>query len=182
MLANPPPQQQAPENTLQAPITGGDSQDIEQAIVARDLQGRSIHNDTVGPAGWTGETPEEREAFVKLLRPVDKVFLEKALPKFHVVTEDYANVPLRQAFNWDEVASYLGTELEGDWFIVAFRSVRKATADNKLLFEADAAAQREAIQSGGLLKVCIARDFCVEEYILKLALSLFLATSTGTMI
>ncbi|KAI8143262.1 hypothetical protein BJV82DRAFT_515429 [Fennellomyces sp. T-0311] len=129
-----------------------ESRDIEQAIVAQDIQGRSIHNDTVGPAGWTGETPEDLEAFIKSLRPVDKALLDKALPHFHTITDDYVHVPLQDAFNWDETAKRLGVDAEGDWFIVAFRSVRKADADHALLFEADARAQQEAINSGGLLK------------------------------
>ncbi|KAI9488611.1 hypothetical protein BDB00DRAFT_772235 [Zychaea mexicana] len=129
-----------------------DGRDVEQAIVAQDIQGRSIHNDTVGPAGWTDETPEDFANFVKSLRPVDRTLLDKALPAFHVVTDDYVHVPIVDAFNWDETAQRLGKEAEGEWFIVAFRSVRKADADKKLLFEADARAQEEAVHSGGLLK------------------------------
>lgn len=127
--------------------------DVEQAIVAQDLKGRSIHNDTIGPTRWLGEEPKTREALAKSLRPVDRLLLDKALPYFHVITDNYAQAPIDKAFNWDEVAARLGEEAEGDWFIVAFRSVRKANADNQRLFEADADAQREAIQSGGLLQV-----------------------------
>lgn len=126
--------------------------DIEKKIVA---QGNSIYNDTVGPTGWTDETPEDRKAFEQSLRPVDRQLLEKALPHFHVITNDYVHVAVRDAFNWDEVAKLLGEESAGDWFIVAFRSVRKADADSKALYEADAKAHREAIHSGGLLQVRI---------------------------
>ncbi|ORY93637.1 hypothetical protein BCR43DRAFT_497281 [Syncephalastrum racemosum] len=129
-----------------------DGQAVEQAIVAQDLNGRSIHNTTIGPAGWLGETPENRAKIERDLRPVDRILLEKALPYFHVITGDYAKAPLADVFNWDEVAGRLGPNTEGDWFIVAFRSVRRADANHQLLFEADAQAQQEAIQSGGLLK------------------------------
>ena len=130
-----------------------DARDIEQAIVAQDLQGRSIHNDTVGPSGWTDESPEDLANFIKSLRPVDKILLDKALPHFHVVTDDYVHVSIVDTFNWNETAQRLGKEAEGEWFIVAFRSVRKADADSQLLYEADARAQQEAVHSGGLLKV-----------------------------
>ncbi|KAI7882605.1 hypothetical protein K492DRAFT_206059 [Lichtheimia hyalospora FSU 10163] len=123
--------------------------DIEKKIVA---QGNSIYNDTVGPSGWTDETPEDRKAFEESLRPVDRQLLEKALPHFHVITNDYVHVAVQDAFNWNEVANLLGEESEGDWFIVAFRSVRKADADSKALYDADARAHREAIHSGGLLQ------------------------------
>ncbi|KAI9268985.1 hypothetical protein BDA99DRAFT_603178 [Phascolomyces articulosus] len=129
-----------------------DAREIEQAIVAKDLQGRSIHNDTVGPAGWTNESPEDLANFIESLRPVDKTLLDKALPHFHVITDDYVHASILDAFNWDETAQWLGKETEGEWFIVAFRSVRKADADSKLLYEADARAQQEAVHSGGLLK------------------------------
>lgn len=139
----------------QSGVDLSDGQAVEQAIVAQDLNGRSIHNTTIGPAGWLGETPENRAKVEKDLRPVDRILLEKALPYFHVITGDYAKAPLADVFNWDEVAGRLGPETEGDWFIVAFRSVRRADANHQLLFEADAQAQQEAIQSGGLLKVNI---------------------------
>ncbi|KAG0175547.1 hypothetical protein DFQ28_008872 [Apophysomyces sp. BC1034] len=112
---------------------------------------RSIRSSTVGPEGWLGESPKDLEAFIQNLRPVDQAFL-KVLPQLHEITDDYTHVPVPEAFNWNEVAALLGPDWEGDWFIVAFRSVRKASANSQLLYEADAKAQREAAHSGGLLK------------------------------
>ncbi|KAI9315359.1 hypothetical protein BX666DRAFT_1861143 [Dichotomocladium elegans] len=115
-------------------------------------RGNSIQNDTIGPAGWTGESTVDREALEKSLRPVDRQLLADALPHFHVITDDYVHVALRDAFNWNEVARRLDEQSEGEWFIVAFRSVRRADADHKLLYEADSKAHQEAIHSGGLLQ------------------------------
>ncbi|KAI8074495.1 hypothetical protein BC940DRAFT_249211 [Gongronella butleri] len=126
------------------------AQEIEQAIVNEDQKGRIIRNENVGPKGWLGENARELESYVADLRPVDHALLD-VLDQFHVVTDNYAHADIESAFNWDEVAAEL-VDWEGDWFIVAFRSVRKAQADNQLLFEADAKAQEEAIHSGGLLK------------------------------
>ncbi|KAI8332888.1 hypothetical protein BC941DRAFT_402080 [Chlamydoabsidia padenii] len=124
--------------------------DIEQRIVSLDLQGRTIRNSTVGPKQWLGENARDLASYVADLRPVDNALLD-VLPSLHVITDDYIHESVDKAFNWDQVASQL-KDWEGDWFIVAFRSVRKATANNTLLFEADARAQEEAIHSGGLLK------------------------------
>ncbi|ORX48213.1 hypothetical protein DM01DRAFT_1259890, partial [Hesseltinella vesiculosa] len=97
-----------------------------------------------------GENARELANYVANLRSVDHAFLD-ILPKLHTISENYAHASIAAAFNWDEVAADL-VDHEGDWFIVAFRSVRKAQADNHLLFEADEKAQEEAIHSGGLLK------------------------------
>lgn len=124
----------------------------EKDLVSQDRQNRTILNDTLGPSRWLGESARDLEEYVKSLRPVDHAFLDRASPKLHVVRDDYANAPIEEAFNWDEVAQTIEDQ-EGDWYIVAFRSVRRATADNGQLFDADAEAQIEAIQSGGLLNV-----------------------------
>ncbi|KAF7724067.1 hypothetical protein EC973_001400 [Apophysomyces ossiformis] len=124
---------------------------IREITTTRVDTERSIRSNTVGPDGWLGESPEDLEAFIRNLRPVDQEFL-KVLPQLHEITDEYTQVPVQEAFNWNEVAALLGPEAEGDWFIVVFRSVRKATANSKLLYEADERAQREAAHSGGLLK------------------------------
>ncbi|KAI6175363.1 hypothetical protein M3Y97_00680900 [Aphelenchoides bicaudatus] len=86
------------------------------------------------------------------LRPVDFVFAEMALPHLHIITPEYFSTSIEETFNWTEMAERLGAEWEGDWFIVAFRSVRKATACSEALYQADEKAHQEAIESGGLLK------------------------------
>lgn len=125
--------------------------DIEQRIVALDLEGRTIRNSTVGPNQWLGENARDLASYVADLRPVDHAFLD-VLPNLHVITDDYVHESVEKAFNWNQVAAQL-KDWEGDWFIVAFRSVRKSTANDSLLYDADARAQEEAIHSGGLLKV-----------------------------
>ncbi|CAO3643612.1 unnamed protein product [Cunninghamella blakesleeana] len=124
--------------------------DFEQSLVAKDLEGRTIKNNTVGPKGWLGENAREIQSYTEALRTVDHVLLDH-LNKLHVITDDYVHQSVETSFNWDQLAYDL-KDHEGDWFIVAFRSVRKASADNDLLFKADAQAQEEAIHSGGLLK------------------------------
>lgn len=128
--------------------------DFEQSILAKDIKGRTIRNNTVGPKGWLGENARELASYIQALRPVDHLLLD-SLPKLHAITDDYVHTSIEKAFNWDQLAIDLKEEVEGDWFIVAFRSIRKATANNGLLFEADMQAQEEAIHSGGLLKVLL---------------------------
>ncbi|KAJ3391037.1 hypothetical protein HDU80_011130 [Chytriomyces hyalinus] len=86
------------------------------------------------------------------IRQVDIALIEKGLPHFHAITENYFETRLPDTFNWDEVASRLGKEWAGEWYIVAFRSVRNDRADAKALYEADGLAHKEALESGGLLK------------------------------
>jgi hypothetical protein len=61
---------------------------------------------------------------------------------------DYAVEPVEQAFNWSEC---LATVERGEWFVVAFRSVRKLDADEALLDELDRRALAEAVGHSGLL-------------------------------
>lgn len=126
------------------------SDDIEQEF---RKHGRTIRNETI-------ELHEDLQIYVghdqsavPHLRPVDYIFSERALAHLHTITGDYFKAPLTEAFNWEETAERLGEEQEGDWFIVAFRSIRSEHADSKKLYDADALAHEEAIQSGGLLKV-----------------------------
>ncbi|KAI6216804.1 hypothetical protein M3Y99_01798700 [Aphelenchoides fujianensis] len=119
---------------------------------ARDLErlcqadGRTIRNETIKPH------EDLTIPNVPRLRAVDFMFVEKALPHFKAITRDYFYQPLESSFNWDETAERLGLDKEGTWFIVAFRSVRRADACGKTLYQADAQAHQEAIESGGLLK------------------------------
>ncbi|KAH8926347.1 hypothetical protein BT69DRAFT_1004510 [Atractiella rhizophila] len=77
--------------------------------------------------------------------------LHVTLKKFRPITHSYADVPYRECFNWD--ALELDEEIEGQWYIVAFRSLRKPQLEefNNSLYEADYRAHEEAIANGGLL-------------------------------
>lgn len=81
--------------------------------------GRTIRNETIRPH----EDEDIDETIIPRLRQVDFEFAEKALPFLKTITPDYFHMPIEEAFNWDEAAERLGVDAEGDWFIVAFRSV-----------------------------------------------------------
>ncbi|MEA2518555.1 MAG: hypothetical protein QOF49_635 [Chloroflexota bacterium] len=71
-----------------------------------------------------------------------------ALPHLVPVGPDYASMPVADAFNWQEAAAELGA---GDWYLVAFRSIRKATADEARLNEFDERAHVEAAAAPGFI-------------------------------
>lgn len=64
------------------------------------------------------------------------------------VASDYAARPIGEAFNW---GSCLATVDRGEWYVVAFRSIRRPDADEGLLDEMDARAFAEASSFAGLL-------------------------------
>ncbi|XP_002961694.2 UPF0643 protein PB2B2.08 isoform X1 [Selaginella moellendorffii] len=59
--------------------------------------------------------------------------------------------PLLECFDFSAICKF-PLEKSIKFYLVAFRSVRKATADDTLLYKLDAAAQAEALESGGLLR------------------------------
>lgn len=61
---------------------------------------------------------------------------------------DYAVMPIEQAFNWGEC---LATVEAGEWYVVAFRSVRRPESDDSMLEEFDRRAFAEASRHSGLL-------------------------------
>ncbi|KAH7339442.1 hypothetical protein B0J17DRAFT_655120 [Rhizoctonia solani] len=71
----------------------------------------------------------------------------------------FANLPYPEAFNWDDIsAAYrsdvhniVDGELEREWYVVAFRSRRKAGSDSAPLYDADRLAHEEAVKNGGLI-------------------------------
>ncbi|KAL9110286.1 MAG: hypothetical protein Q9227_005193 [Pyrenula ochraceoflavens] len=77
------------------------------------------------------------------------VALHKALLNFHAVTSNYATSPYQDAFNWSELE--LPLEVEREWYIVAFRSLRHPHSNTTSLYAADHAAHEEAVTAGGLL-------------------------------
>lgn len=64
------------------------------------------------------------------------------------VSEAYAWLPVAEAFDWSRVGRKLGT---GEWYLVAFRSIRRAGADEIRLAEFDDRAHREAQSSPGFV-------------------------------
>lgn len=60
----------------------------------------------------------------------------------------YARLPLLQAFNWEEC---LADQAPRQWYVVAFRSIRSATADPAYLKLLDDLAYEEAMREPGLL-------------------------------
>jgi hypothetical protein len=74
--------------------------------------------------------------------------LYEACQQLTPIDPDYANSPIEEGFNWSSC-------LEGATFdrlyVVAFRSVRRASADLDLLREYDDRAYDEAKSAGGLL-------------------------------
>jgi hypothetical protein len=64
------------------------------------------------------------------------------------VSDRYAVVPVADAFDWTDVARELG---DGEWYLVAFRSVRRPDADEARLAEYDERAHLEAAESPGFV-------------------------------
>jgi hypothetical protein len=71
-----------------------------------------------------------------------------ALPDLEPVTEAYASLPIADAFNWQDASRELGN---GEWYLVAFRSVRRADADEVRLNAYDDLAHREAAAAPGFV-------------------------------
>ena len=59
----------------------------------------------------------------------------------------YAMLPIAHAFNWNEC---LASVERGEWYVVAFRSVRRLGSDDALLEEFDRRAFAEASRHSGL--------------------------------
>ena len=77
-----------------------------------------------------------------MLRPMD------ALAALEPASEAYATLPVAEAFDWADVARQLG---DGEWYLVAFRSIRRAGADELRLAAFDDAAHHEAASSPGFV-------------------------------
>ena len=71
-----------------------------------------------------------------------------AFDSFAPISEDYANLPVAEAFDWSGVARQLGT---GEWYLVAFRSIRRPGADEHRLAAFDDRAHDEAQSSPGFV-------------------------------
>lgn len=64
------------------------------------------------------------------------------------VSDAYAHLPVADAFDWSAVGRQLGS---GEWYLVAFRSIRRADADEIRLAEFDDRAHHEAASSPGFV-------------------------------
>jgi hypothetical protein len=65
------------------------------------------------------------------------------------INPDYANLPVEEGFDW---SSHLGGVCFDRLYLVVFRSVRRPTADLRLLKEHDDRAYEDAVEAGGLLR------------------------------
>ncbi|KAF0519073.1 hypothetical protein F8M41_016680 [Gigaspora margarita] len=81
---------------------------------------------------------------------VNKTFSE-VLKNLKVIDSNYATEPIETSFNWNEIASDI-KDIEGEWYLVAFRSIRSINANNDSLSNAEKKAYNEAEKHGGLLK------------------------------
>lgn len=64
------------------------------------------------------------------------------------VSDEYATRPIASAFNWQDASADLGA---GEWYLVAFRSIRRAEADEERLTLFDELAHQEAAISPGFV-------------------------------
>ena len=64
------------------------------------------------------------------------------------VSEGYASLPVASAFNWQDATAELA---DGEWYLVAFRSIRRAGADEVRLSHFDELAHQEAATSPGFV-------------------------------
>jgi hypothetical protein len=70
------------------------------------------------------------------------------LARLAPVSEEYASLPIADAFNWGDAGQDLGV---GEWYLVAFRSVRRPDADEEMLRLYDEQAHHEAEGAHGFV-------------------------------
>jgi hypothetical protein len=71
-----------------------------------------------------------------------------ALAALEPISDAYARLPIADAFDWSGVARQLGS---GEWYMVAFRSIRRFDADEERLAEFDELAHLEATSAPGFV-------------------------------
>ena len=64
------------------------------------------------------------------------------------VSQGYATLPVEDAFDWSEGGATLPA---GEWYMVAFRSIRRVGADEERLTQYDDMAHREAERAPGFV-------------------------------
>ena len=81
--------------------------------------------------------------------PLDlRADLYEACQNISPTHSDYMILPIQDGFDWSSLSGCLFERL----YLVVFRSVRRPTADLRLLREHDDRAYAEALESGGLLR------------------------------
>lgn len=80
------------------------------------------------PPGYRNGEPEQTSYIQTHLPDIDPVSLSlhKALHSFKPVDDAYAAKSYVDAFNWEEIGSRMDQQEEREWYVVAFRSRRKA--------------------------------------------------------
>lgn len=71
-----------------------------------------------------------------------------SLEALRPVSASYAALPVRDAFDWQRASAELGV---GEWYLVAFRSIRRDDADEERLTALDTAAHHEAAAAPGFV-------------------------------
>lgn len=71
-----------------------------------------------------------------------------ALAALGPISDAYATLPVADAFDWSDAAHEFG---DGDWYLVAFRSVRRPGADETRLTAYDDRAHLEAESAPGFV-------------------------------
>jgi hypothetical protein len=71
-----------------------------------------------------------------------------ALAALTPVSDAYASMPIEAAFDWSAAATELG---DGEWYMVAFRSIRRIDADDARLCLYDELAHQEAAVAPGFV-------------------------------
>jgi hypothetical protein len=71
-----------------------------------------------------------------------------ALAALSPISDAYASKPIADAFDWTDAARELGA---GEWYMVAFRSIRRIDADHERLNLHDERAHLEAAGSPGFV-------------------------------
>ncbi len=71
-----------------------------------------------------------------------------ALEALAPISAAYATMPVADAFDWTAAGEALG---RGEWYMVAFRSIRRGDADERMLTEYDDRAHDEASRSAGFV-------------------------------
>lgn len=74
--------------------------------------------------------------------------LHELCQKLTPINTNYVNLPIQEGFDWTQLVDAPFFEL----YLVVFRSIRRATADQALLKEHDDRAYEEAVRAGGLLR------------------------------
>ncbi|KAF0366337.1 hypothetical protein F8M41_013639 [Gigaspora margarita] len=80
----------------------------------------------------------------------NKKFSE-ALKNLKEIDSNYATKHLEISFNWNQIATNI-KNIEGEWYLVAFRPIGSKNANNDFLSIAKEKAYNEAENHGGLLK------------------------------